>query len=119
MLASHTNAKGMPCKSHNEDPARLDEIQGMHDKEEVQYLMTRDENMLNSLSFCFVAPNNWEQDYMKIQEQERAREEGSISNLLLWSGHISEIKAASDSGDPPIFRLADLMIQAEAGASGC
>lgn len=66
---------------------------------------------LKNHSACLVALYNKERDYLRVQEQERAQENWKEAYPIAFSElvtHISEIKAASDGTDPPIFRLADL-----------
>lgn len=60
---------------------------------------------------CLVALYNRERAYLKVQEQEKAQEHWKKAYPIAFSElvtYISEMKNASDSRDPLIFKLADL-----------
>ena len=60
---------------------------------------------------CLVALYNRERAYLKVQEQEKAQEHFKEAYPIAFSElvtYICEMKNASDSKQPPIFKLADL-----------
>ena len=60
---------------------------------------------------CLVALYNRERAYLKVQEQKKAQEHWKEAYPIAFSElvtYISEMKNASDSRDPLIFKLADL-----------